>query len=57
MSNQKTITKSVKIKKLQSQKPSLVRNINLAKLKGTSKSASKSTISQSAYSKMGKGWK
>jgi hypothetical protein len=52
-----SLTKSEKIKKLQAQKPSLVRDINLAKLKGTSKTASKSTISKSAYSKMKTNWK
>lgn len=50
-------TKQQKITKLEAQKPSLVRNINLAKLKGTTKSANKSTISKSAYNDMKKGWK
>lgn len=46
-----------KIAKLQAQKPSLVRNINLAKLGGTAKTKNKTTISKSAYSNMQSSWK
>jgi hypothetical protein len=45
-------TKAQKIKSLEAQKPSLVKNINLAKLKGTSKPKSKSNITPKAYKGM-----
>ena len=46
-----------KLRALKAQKPSLVRNINIKKLEGTSRSKEKSTISKSSYKEMKKGWK
>lgn len=50
-------TKSDKLRSLKAQKPSLVRNINIQKLEGDSRSKSKSTVSKKSYSQMKKGWK
>jgi hypothetical protein len=50
-------TKSEKLRSLKAQKPSLVRNINIQRLEGDSRSKSKSTVSKKSYSQMKKGWK
>lgn len=50
-------SKLEKLRALKAQKPSLVRNINIKKLEGTSRPKDKSTVSKSAYKNMQREWK